>query len=282
MGDADTSFDHLYPSLVKQRTATAVYYCAYRMLFHRSLSSTVPIMDLPESKLPAHLQVDYAKLAGLAINLLRTVNTFLHYVATPPPRQTPLIQSFMVFEAAITLTIAILRESGHPEATELWRVERDAALRILEDARERDNGDIVRQAVQVLRMLQNCKPIGAGGRMDTDTDEAPPQDRVSTIDAGSSRQPAGSVPAQAYEPAAPPRTGMSEDDVLSGWPLFDDSPAAMGTSTLPPDVFSSLDIPMNWLEDSVSGTVTAFDLLHSMSNASGGGGMSLSDLLNGP
>lgn len=64
---------------------------------------------------------------------------------------------FLIFDAGVTLSIALLRDAGNPKVAE-WRYERDSAISMLERLEERDCGDVVRQAILVLRVLQDSKP----------------------------------------------------------------------------------------------------------------------------
>lgn len=260
----DTSLDHIYPDIVKQRCANAGYYYAYRMLFHRSLSSTMPVFDLPENKLPAQFQMDYAKIAGYAAKLLRVVIAFTRCLG-PAQRQVSFQQSFMVFEAAITLTIALLREGGSPEAMRQWQEERDGAICMLEAVKDKDNGDIVRQALQVLKMLQSCRPSSASTGTSGHARAGGTGSGVTTV--GTEIASAPGTLTQALEASGP--AGLSQwpgNESTFTWPRLEELTTGAAPSTLPPELFSSLDIPMDWFEESMNGTVSAFDLLHSVHN----------------
>ncbi|THH05374.1 hypothetical protein EW145_g4841 [Phellinidium pouzarii] len=215
----DTTFDHAYPYLQTQRSLTCIP------------SGTTQTSEMPSTK-PRNCVWDCNKLTGLAISLLHAQKAFLATLRWQ--RQVSLSLTFLVFEAAITLTISLLREADNRQAEE-WRKERDAAIELLEVVQGRDHGDIVRQATLVLRVLQDSKP----GKTE------------------SARK--------AAEVAVPnvPAPHAAEGDSLS-WPSLDSMTIATAASTLPGEVFESLDLPLDWMMDGLNGTVTAFDLLHSL------------------
>jgi hypothetical protein len=61
--------------------------------------------------------------------------------------------TFLLFEGAVTLCIALCREPTSPHV-QVWRDEVKAAMELLEGIRETDKGDITQQALLALGMLR--------------------------------------------------------------------------------------------------------------------------------
>lgn len=142
--------DTVYPKISLQRGLLSVYYFACCMLFHRSLPCIYSEEIIDTSRL-----WNLEKITEAAINLLHAEQKFLANVWWL--RQICHMIPFLIFDAGVTLSIALLRDAGNPKVAE-WRYERDSAISMLERLEERDCGDVVRQAILVLRVLQDSKP----------------------------------------------------------------------------------------------------------------------------
>ncbi|THH05371.1 hypothetical protein EW145_g4842 [Phellinidium pouzarii] len=240
---ADTSLDHAYLKLLVQRTMLRGFYLACCMLFHRSLpcAQPLPSQSNNSSIQPKGRAWDYDKIATYAVSLLRTQRTLLTSMWWQ--RQICFSANFLMFEAAITLSIVLLRDSGNVNAEE-WRRERAEAIDMFESVRGRDFGDIVPQAVQVLRMLQNTK-----------SKTSPPSDSMYT-----ETKTEAVLQSQDYVASSLPSTSI---EMLGNfWPQQLEMPAMIPMNTSDP--LQSFDGSASWMTDGMNAQVTAFDLLHSL------------------
>ncbi|KAH8119222.1 hypothetical protein DFH11DRAFT_1563632, partial [Phellopilus nigrolimitatus] len=266
----DTSLDHVYPDLPLHRNELANFYFTFCMLFHRSLPCAQEIrstgvndgVDVNSARAnPASASTlkatgsacwDFEKLTSLAISILHNRQKVIERLREQ--RQIGFSTTLFIFEAGITLSIALLRDPHNPRAKE-WAAERDLAINMLESLKDRDNGVIVQQAILVLRVLQDSKFRGVGAGTDY-------------LSTGNSVTSGSGVQTAPF--GCDPPVSVSCLNTGSGltWPALDNQhfSASMFQSTLPTDVLQSLDFPMEWLEDSLNGSlsVTAFDLLHNV------------------
>lgn len=226
------SYDHIYPALALQRCNIGIIYYACCMIFYRSMphaqSTSLHISQVSAGS----YNTDYNKLASFAINLLHAQRLVKSVAHQWKHRQPYFANTYLVFEAAVTLCIALHRDPNNPYAEE-WRDESKEAIKMLESERENDSGDIVRQAILVLQVLQDCKLAGA--------------DSFKSVEFP--------IPA-----AGPSSTDIS----VPLWTQSLDPVFPTATSTHSSDSFQSIQAPLDWMADSINGTVTAFDLLHSL------------------
>ena len=251
--------DDIYPNLPLQRCNLASVYYACTMLFHRSLpyAQPAPLQQLPQMALTGlQYDLDCRKLASLASELLRVQRTMLDHTNRSGRRQPHFLQTFLIFEAAVTLSIALRREPTSLYAEE-WQKERQSAVDMLESMKDRDAGDIVRQGILVLRVLQGSKqPQGQSG-LPSDTVAMLRQqiDMVRPMDFTMQNVPS-LAPASSSSSMAMPVWHTSLDSCLSG------IPCQGSISMLPNEMLQSLQLGMEWTADGVNGTVNSFNLLH--------------------
>ncbi|EJC98978.1 uncharacterized protein FOMMEDRAFT_148940 [Fomitiporia mediterranea MF3/22] len=150
----NVSYDHIYPKLYLQRMTLRSYYTCSCLFYHRALAYSRP----------AHQDAmgygwDQSQLAQYAISVLHSQGHLL--MNQWWERQVPFDISMYMFEASVTLGVTLLRDLYHPDANE-WRRELASAIEIFENLRERDFGQIVPQAIRVLRVLQElcADPMG--------------------------------------------------------------------------------------------------------------------------
>ncbi|KAH8119221.1 hypothetical protein DFH11DRAFT_1739996 [Phellopilus nigrolimitatus] len=113
----DTSFDYVYPKLG-----------LLRLMLH-GFSETCPLLRSQRTLL---LKMWWTRQICFSVNL-------------------------PIFEAAVMLSIVLLRAPGHPCAQDWW-TEREAAIELFESIKGRDFGDIGPQAIKILRILQASTP----------------------------------------------------------------------------------------------------------------------------
>ena len=99
------------------------------MLFHRSLPCIKLITGSSEEMIYKNHRWDFDNLARYAIDLLHAQRCFIRIMH--PQRQLCFTASYFVFEAAVTLSIALCRDPSNPGVRE-WRKERDAAIDLLQ------------------------------------------------------------------------------------------------------------------------------------------------------
>lgn len=120
----------------------------FRRTFQRLYSHLPTTAQLPESSVGC---------TKFAIDSLRAQRQLHQAFKANPRRQPSFSITFLVFEAAVTISMALLRNSSHPRADE-WREEVRSALALLNSIRPRDAGDLVQQAALVLNVLQDASP----------------------------------------------------------------------------------------------------------------------------
>ncbi|OCB88722.1 hypothetical protein A7U60_g4103 [Sanghuangporus baumii] len=152
--DPDTSLDHAYPRLRLHRYLVAGHYYFCRMLFHRSLLCIKLLTGSSDEMVYKHHQWDFGNLSHYAIDLLHTQRSLI--TKMEPQRQICFMTSYFIFEAAVTLSIAMCRDPGHADVAE-WRKERDEAIESLQSLLDMDNSELTQQAIVTLRILQDRK-----------------------------------------------------------------------------------------------------------------------------
>ncbi|KAI5123647.1 hypothetical protein M0805_001680 [Coniferiporia weirii] len=243
---AECTLDRVYPKLLVQRTMLRGFYLACCMLFHRSLPCAQPPpspSDSDTSVQPKSRAWDYNKIATYAVSLLHTQRALLANMWWQ--RQICFSANFLMFEAAITLSIVLLRDSGNARAKE-WQRERGEAIDMFESVRSRDFGDIVPQAVQVLRMLQHTKPKT---RPSPDREAAPSK---------------AGVAFQLQDFNVPSLPTVSIDMLGNFWPQQLEMPLTAAVPLNSSDMLQTFDGPPEWMGSGTSTQVTAFDLLQSL------------------
>lgn len=154
----------------------------------------------------------------------------------------------------MTLSIALRREPTSLFAEE-WQKERQSAVELLESIKDRDTGDIVQQAILVLRVLQGSSSPQALISVPLDT-------------ASNSRQQIDMFGQMEYSTLhIPPPASSSGASTMSIWSTpFENSVAGLTesapNSALPNDMLRALSMSMEWAPD--SGTINSFDLLHGL------------------
>lgn len=265
----DTSSDHLYPKLLLQRTMLKGFYLSCCMLFHRSLpcalpsaastsptSPTSPVQSSPLSNLPVW---DYDKIAHYAISLLHTQRALLR--AMWWQRQVCFSANFLMFEAAITLSIVLLRDGANPDAG-AWQRERGVAIEMFQGLRARDFGDIVPQAIKVLSMLQETKPrVSASQSPSPGMEEAMLPLHQGLKGEMASFVGAGAGAAQAFLQQAQ-ASGLPADMLNSFWPEQLEMPTSGGGLPIDPLQLAQVnDVNFAWAPEGMSAQVSSYDLL---------------------
>lgn len=152
----------------------------------------------------------------------------------------------------MTLSIALRREPTSSFAEE-WQKERQSAIELLESIKDRDTGDIVQQALLVLRVLQVSRSPQALISDPPDT-------------ASISRQQSDTLGHMEFStlhiPPPPPSSGATTIPIWST--PFESSVAGLTesapTSAMPNDMLRTVCLGVEWAPD--SGTMNSFDLLH--------------------
>lgn len=253
-GTPDTSSDHLYPKLVLQRTMLKGFYLSCCMLFHRSLPCALPSAISPTAtKRPSTAKLptwDYDKIAHFAISVLRTEQELLR--AMWWQRQVCFTVNFLAFEAAITLSIVLLRDTANP-ASGTWQREQGFAIDMFQSLRARDFGDIVPQALKVLCMLQETKPrIGMS------------QSPSPTADSASLPMPHGDMAFSSSPEYMQQTQALPVAMLNSFWPEQLEMPLTAGLAGLPMDNFQPTqaeNVNFDWMPDPAAAQVTSYDLL---------------------
>lgn len=231
----DTTLDAVYPQLQLQRYNLAIYYYACRMILHRYLSHMQPSHTIGppgcETAFDSESNPSRSKCIALAVDLLRTQRSMHPCLRNRTYIQPYFANNFLLFEGAVTLCLALLRDLSNPHAP-VWRDEINVAIELLEGLREIDKGDIAQQALLVLGVLKETDAkITGNGRAPSD-----PPSSISTSSNGSE------------------------------WvPLFDSSaPFPAATNVQYANVSNALSVPFGWVSDGLGGTVSSFELLHSL------------------
>lgn len=154
--DPDTSFDNAYPRLPLQRCLLACYHYFCRMLFQRTLPCLKRLGEDSDERIFKN-GWDFNRLTTVAISLLGAERSFLQMLE--PQNQVFFTSTYFIFEAAVTLSIAMSRNPGNPKVNE-WRKERDGAINLLQSILSMDNSELTQQSIVVLRILQDRRPSG--------------------------------------------------------------------------------------------------------------------------
>lgn len=151
--NTDYFYDKAYPFLPIQRGMLHVYYYACCMLFYRSL----PCAQITSKTKPEDTckRWDLEKLTSNAISLLNLQKEHVSFKTLC--RQVCYSFSHLTFEGAVTLSICILRDPSN-DAVEEWCRIRDESIEILQSVSARDHGNLVKQSVLLLRVLQDQRP----------------------------------------------------------------------------------------------------------------------------
>jgi len=156
----------------------------------------------------------------------------------------------------VTLSIALRREPTSLFAEE-WQKERQSAIKILESIKDRDTGDIVQQAILVLRVLQGSRSPQelTSDALDTASISRQQLDLFGHMEYNTLHIP---PPASSSTASTMPIWSTPFEHSVAGITASDSAP----TSTLPNDMLRSLSMSMEWAPD--SGTINSFDLLHGL------------------
>ena len=170
-------------------------------------------------------QWDYDKLTAHAVDLLNSQRNLLTIVERK--RQICYMLTYFIFEAAVTLSIAICRDSTNTKIDE-WRKERDAAIEILESVQGMDNSDLTQQDILVLRIIQGKRPattthLSTPNTKDFDTEDLFTASSVSStawplLEPQSALAPS-LFPMDAFQPAD--YSGSTQDDIQNRLSAFD-------------------------------------------------------------
>ena len=194
------------------------------------------------SAFDSELNPSRSKCIVLALDLLRAQRSmFASLRSRSSSTQPHFSNNFLLFEGAVTLCIALIRDLSNPHA-QVWRDEVKGAIELLEGIRDRDKGDITQQALLVLGVLKETDAkfvAGVSGRATSD-----------------------------------PPSGLSSASSASEWvpgpgPLLENTgsgvfPSAMSMQYGPSPVSTVLAAPFGWMSDGLGGTVSSYELLHSL------------------
>ena len=239
--------DTIYPHLQLQRYSLAIYYYACRMILHRSLAHG----QLPNAMNAATCGATFdseanpsrSKCIDLARDLLRAQRSMHACLGNQPATHQPYFSNnFLLFEGAVTLAMAIIKDP-ESQQVKVWRDEVDSAVVLLEGICDWDKGDITRQALLVLRVLRERNVVGQ------------PQPVVTSgipVSGGTS-SPGTGVSANLNTGAGQWGGGMDDPGTFTG-----------GVNMQFANLSNTLQAPLEWMSDELGGAVSSFELLHSL------------------
>ena len=120
------------------------------MLFLRS-AATRPSQDDSQNGYDSEMTDHYETLAFHATHVLHTIRELLDCMWWQ--RQLTFVIHFLMFEAAVTICIVLMRDATNSKA-ELWLQELASAITVFENVQGRDFGQVITQGVKALKTLQ--------------------------------------------------------------------------------------------------------------------------------
>ena len=147
------------------------------MLFHRSLPCIKLLTGTSDEMVYKYPQWDFGSISQCAMDLMQAQKSFISIMEAQ--RQIYFITSYFIFEAAVTLSIAICRDASSPDSVK-WRKERDGAIDILQSLLDMDNSEMTQQAIITLRILQDRRPPPTEAAEDTSPEASGADEPLST------------------------------------------------------------------------------------------------------